>query len=152
MNSSVVMHRKEQQLQYWHEFRNYLAIRGSRIKTPKPHCTTPNELMIAIGRIDVRLRAFMKIDDFVLTVCLYLTGEEKRKRFDVLMGIRQQIEDELCYDLDWFAGGGDRAAYVATHKPKTDPTDESDWSDQFEWFRRAIECFDDVFRSKVATI
>ena len=152
MNSSTVTHRKEQQLRYWEEFRDYLTTCDSRIKTPNPHSTTPNELMISIGRTDVRLRAFMKIDDFVLTVCLYLTGDKKRKRFDALMTMRQQIEGELCYDLDWFAGDGNEAAYVATHNPNTDPTDESDWEDQFEWFREVIECFDDVFRSKVAKL
>ncbi len=152
MDGSAVTHRKEQQLQYWGEFRDYLATCGSRIKTPNPHITTPNELIIAIGRTDVQLRAFMKVDDFVLTVCLYLTGEKKRKRFDALIGMREQIEGELCYDLDWFAGGQNKAAYIATHKRNSDPMNESDRRDQFEWFREVIECFDNVFRSKVATL
>ena len=67
--------------------------------------------------------------------------------FDLLRRMRDAIEREIGYRLDW-QGEIQIASRVIRPPLTADPSDESDWPNQVEWAAKTLTDFDRVFRPR----
>ena len=99
---------------------------------------------------DFKLSAMLSTEKKHIGVRLYLSGPNAAEHFHMLVVQREIIEREFGEPLEWLESFGRNPCGVTLRKDNTDPTDETDWSNQFEWLRLNLEKLDEIFRPRVA--
>ena len=139
----------DQQMRYWDEFLTCMRRNGNEIAGARgPYESTSNELLVNVGGgTGVVLRAWTDRREGFIAVALYLTDEGKYHTYGLLEEHRQDIDAVLGGEvMEWRPPGvGRPAGYVAISKRNADPTDESDWVNQFAWLQEKLERYSPTF-------
>ncbi len=149
---------KETQLRYWTAFREVLL---SAEGPATPTKALPQHWMnVSIGRTGFRLAAATNSQDSWIRAELYLDHSVLKKRapyrdanayFEALELTHEVIERELGFSLDWEDLPNSDSCRIATYK-ECDPTDESDWPKQHEWFADRLNRLHRVLAPRVKVL
>lgn len=136
-------------MRYWNEFLAYSQRTGKVIAGSRgPYASTSNELLINIGGgAGIDIRAWVNRREGFVAVALYLYDAGKHDAYRSLEMKRSAVDAALGDQfLQWTPPGvGRPAGYVALTQRFADPSDETDWPNQFAWLLDRISRWDAVF-------
>lgn len=120
------------QLAYWTAFQLALSATGGPISGQRK--AQPSSWMnYPIGRSGFSLSAVMLRPRKQVRAELYISNQDAKSYFHLLMQQRELIEDHLGYKLDWEELPEGRDSRIAVYLPSANPEDQSDWPRQHEW-------------------
>lgn len=155
---SVVTERREpsetnlMQLAYWDGLQSVLNdLNGSVSGNRKPW--QRHWMTYGIGRSGFALATAIHIKQRWVRVELYIAGEEASERLIRLEQDKNQIEQELGFELEW----GDqspaaRDRRISHYLRDVDPTDKADWSNQHNWIANNLNAMYRVFVDRVKNL
>ena len=149
----VVNQEKPDRLQlmekFWTGLQDYMNDNSSR------KCNTPGPrsyLRFGIGRgtflIQTRLASKMK----EIGIWLYMKGNDAKAHFHLLKEQQGDIHNEFGETLEWVELPGKERSRICLNKGDTDPLDENDWPQQYEWFTTKLERFYQVFQPRIKAL
>jgi hypothetical protein len=138
------------QVEYWTEFREYLAEQGSFLKGQKPY--PQNWTEFAIGRSYFSLAASINTRDNRISVILTLTGPDVVAHFKLLEQQKREIEDAIGAPLSWQFKVGRKQNYVTLDLPDTDPKARESWPRQHAWLKEMLERFYSALAPRVKAL
>ena len=150
LSDEALTETKALQLAYWTKLRDFLQQRGSSIRSQQPlpqHWTN-----FGVGRSGFHLASTIHSREHRLGVELSINDTRAKDFYNLLHEFRQEIETELGAALDWKELPDRKASRIALFKQDSDPTNESDWPAQHQWFAETLERFDKAFRQRVKTL
>lgn len=141
---------RQQQLDFWTGFREFVNAGGSTLSPGKP--CPGNWYPFSIGKTDYCLAA-------IATVCGEQGSPEMRVEFvcfgdqahGLLINLKDQykkLEDEFGAELVWHMQEGLKKWKVSCHMD-TDFRDQDKWPDQFAWLKAKLELFHATFRPMI---
>jgi hypothetical protein len=144
-----VSEHKQLQLRFWTAFKQYMESKGSIIRCQKPW---PQHWMNhAIGRTGVHLTSIVSSWNSLtggkgaeIRNELYLDGPNAKREFADLEKEKASIENALGFPLTWHNPEAKSACRIYC-RCDADFSDESRWSEQFEWLREHLEKMHKVF-------
>lgn len=136
------------QRSYWDAFHQALdeaagPVSGAR--KPQPQ----SWMNYSIGRTGFNLGAVMIRPKRQIRAELYITGDQAKSLFHLLLEQKQAIEQELGYELDWEELPTRRDCRISVYMTNVDPEDERDWPRQHEWLAAKVNDFHRVFLNRV---
>ena len=135
---------------YWSELRDYMVDKDTLVKWQKPgHWNTQN---FSIGRAGFTLVARQNSRDNFIATILVTSKPNAKEHFNLLKEQQQDIEEEFGEALEWEEKPDHEESHILFQDRETDPTNETDWSDQQKWFADHLEKFDEVFRPRVKAL
>lgn len=139
-----------QQEKYWTKLRDYMSQSTNQFKFPKPQAA--HYLQFNIGRSDFGIRTWQRRKNDEIGVSIYITGQNAKAYFHLLMEQREELENEFGDQLEWSEEPERNERRIDLQKNDTDPTDESDWNNQHEWLAEKLHLFDKVFRPRIKAL
>ena len=138
---------QQRQLRYWSGLRAYMEEKGSSVSflSPRPRCYHD----LRIGRTGFWLMVWQTPTRNEIGIWLCIGGEYGEAYFRLLEEEQDNIHTEMGEALQWVELEEHQRNRICLHKEDTDPLDESDWPQQYEWFTTKLERFNDVFRERV---
>lgn len=143
---------KLKQLDYWDGLQGVLndqsgAVSGNKKPQPQHWMSYP------IGRTGFNLGASLNIAEGHVRVELYMAGEEARSHRAQLERQRDQIEQELDFELEW----GDqtpnaRDQRISYYLRDIDIEDKSDWHIQHKWIATNLNALHRVFVERIRNL
>lgn len=139
---------KQLQLEYWTQFRDFLAGRNSPVRPTKPF---PQHWMnFAIGRSGCLLFATVNTRELRIGCGLAITDRANAKAYYRLLEVeKSRIEEEAGTPLEWRELPEKVQSYVELFRQGVNPADREQWSDQHAWLAEKLEMFHRVFGSRV---
>ena len=137
----------QKQFRYWTGLRECMAEKGSFVKCPSPRPS--RYLQGSIGRTNFGLMIWLASSRNEIGIWLYVAGESADAYFHLLQEQQDEIHKAFGETLQWNELPGNKRSRIGLTKVDTDPLDESDWPQQFEWFTTKLERFNDVFRERI---
>ena len=141
---------RQQQERFWSAFREYLVDKQSSMAPNKMKANS--YLTFRLGRRGFKLSTMLSKKNQYIGVRLYISGQDAQKHYSQLVEQRETIEQEFGESLEWSEAFGRNPCRVTLRKADTDPTDEADWQNQFEWLRSNLEKLDKIFRPRIAEL
>jgi len=141
---------KQLQKKFWTELRDYMIRKDNSVKlhTPKPS----NHINASIGKSNFGISAYMDKQNKRIRVALYIGGSDAEAHFYLLKEEQKEVENEFGESLEWEERPTRKEKYIFLSKSDTDPTDETDWQNQYKWLAAKIEKFDEVFRPRIKVL
>lgn len=139
--------------EFFSEFRRHLPANSSPLKPLEWNRNSPDYLGFNIGRWpEIWLSGWISATRRQIAANLHMEGPNAASRFDELMSNRQEIESRFGAELQWEKSPfwSREVPQVGIYKSNADPTDRSDWPNQFGWLREKLEKLDGIFRARVA--
>ena len=137
----------QRQMRYWTGLRDYIVEKGSFVSFPSPRPL--RYLDLSIGRTNFWLMIWQTPTRSEIGIWLNIGGENREAFFHLLQEEQDDIHTEMGEELEWIELLGKQRNRICLHKEDTDPQDESDWPQQFEWFTTKLERFNQVFRERI---
>ena len=110
-NSNDTMNKSQsQRVEFWNQFNNVLVERGKPFNVRK--ATTDHWYNVAIGTSDAHIDITLVNKDSVIGVELYIT--DNKELFDKLYQKKDEIEDNLGFELDWRRLNNSKASRIVT--------------------------------------
>lgn len=141
---------EQRQLRYWTGLREYIVEKDSSVRCPSPRPS--RYLDLSIGRTDFWLMVWQTPTRNEIGIWLCIGGEHREAYFRLLADEKTDIHTEMGEALQWVELSGKQRNRICLHKADTDPLDESDWSNQYEWLTAKLELFDKVFRGRIKAL
>ena len=138
---------QQRQLRYWSGLRAYMEEKGSSISFPSPRPWRYYDL--SIGRTGFWLMVWQTPTRNEIGIWLCIGGEHREAYFRLLEEEKSDIHTEMGEALQWVELTERQRNRICLHKEDTNPFDESDWPQQYEWFTTKLEQFNDVFRERI---
>ena len=82
-------------------------------------------------------------------VWLYMKGNNAKTHYHLLKEQQKEIHNEFGETLEWYELPENESSRICLNKGDTDPLDENDWLQQYEWFTAKLERFNQVFRERI---
>lgn len=138
-------------LEFWSALKNYLESSNSSLRSQKP--AAQNWTNYAVGKSDYHISAVHSVRNNFIRVEFWITGNESKKRFDILRS-KYEIDsyEKISQQLTWDRLEGKKASCAFLKKNNTDVTDRNDWPNQFQWIMENVKLMDDFFRPKLKSI
>ena len=133
--------------QFFAEFRRHLTANDSPLNPLEWNRNSPDYLGFNIGRWpDIWLAGWISAAQRQIAANLHLKLSDAGLRFDELKNNRQEIDSQFNAELQWEKSPrwNREVSQVGVYS-NTDPTDRSDWPNQFEWLRSNLEKLNEVF-------
>ena len=102
---------QSQRIEFWNQFNNVVIERGKPFNIRKP--TTDHWYNIAIGTSDAHIDITLVNKDSLIGVELYIT--DNKELFDKLYSRKDEIEEELVFQLDWRRLDNSKASRIVYH-------------------------------------
>ena len=102
---------QSQRIEFWNQFNNVVIERGKPFNIRKP--TTDHWYNIAIGTSDAHIDITLVNKDSLIGVELYIT--DNKELFDKLYSRKDEIEEELGFQLDWRRLDNSKASRIVYH-------------------------------------
>lgn len=116
---------QSQRLEFWNQFNNVLVERGKPFNIRK--ATTDHWYNVAIGTSDAHIDITLVNKDSVIGVELYIT--DNKELFDKLYQRKDEIEDDLGFQLDWRRLNNSKASRIITFIKGLNFDDHSNYND-----------------------
>lgn len=149
---SVVAKPDDWREQYFAELRRHLPANDSPLNPQEWKRDSPDYLGFDIGRSpDIWLAGWISAGHKKIAANLHLQVSKAGLRFDELKNNQQEIESQFGPGLQWEKSPrwSREVSQVGVYKNNTDPTDRSDWPNQFEWLRSNLEKLNEVFGPRI---
>lgn len=150
MEASELSDIRKTQLEFWTGFMEYLATRGSKIRTsvPQPqHWAT-----FAIGRSGFRIEAYAGVRDGYIGVNLILNDQNAKQYFRMLFNHREIMEKEMGIALNWDELPQYKMSQVYTGKQPADFAQRGQWPEFYKWLAEKIEAYTRVFGPRIRNL
>jgi hypothetical protein len=134
---------KLMQMEYWQGFKDRLIETKSPLRGQKPQ--PQHWYDFAVGRSNCWLSLAANSQKNFLRVRLVLAGSLAKERFSNLLSKKEEIEQELGFKLQWEEKPENPQSLITLDKQNVNPTDRSDWQNQYEYFQNTLEKFYKVF-------
>lgn len=144
-SATQLQHRK-----FWGVLADVIAARDTALRPQKPlpqHWTN-----YAIGRSGFTLVPTVNSRDKRIGVALEMTTSKANEQFQALLALRDTIESELGFTLDWQALPDKVTSRIGCWRDGCPPDDETRWPEYVEWMAERIVRMDRVFRSRVRAL
>ena len=141
---------EQRQIRYWTGLQEYMNETGSRVNCPAP--TTRNYFQFSIGRTTFALQAWVASTNREIGIRLYMAGNFAKAHYSLLKEQQAEIHNEFGETLEWRELVENERSRISVSKADTDPLDESDWPQQFEWFTAKLERFNQIFRERIRAL
>ena len=102
---------QSQRIEFWNQFNNVVIERGKPFNIRK--ATTDHWYNIAIGTSDAHIDITLVNKDSLIGVELYIT--DNKELFDKLYSRKDEIEEELGFQLDWRRLDNSKASRIVYH-------------------------------------
>ena len=102
---------QSQRIEFWNQFNNVVIERGKPFNIRKP--TTDHWYNIAIGTSDAHIDITLVNKDSLIGVELYIT--DNKELFDKLYSRKDEIQEELGFQLDWRRLDKSKASRIVYH-------------------------------------
>lgn len=135
---------------FWAGLREYMNDNGSNVNCPAP--TTRSYLRFSIGRTNFFMSAWLISSTKEIRIWLYMRGNDAKAHFHLLEEQQEEIHNEFGEMLEWYEMPENESSRICLNKGDTDPLDENDWPQQYEWFTAQLERFDHVFRPRIQAL
>ena len=139
---------EQRRLQFWTGLRDYLADKGSSINLRTPGKGAFHTF--SISKTGFSLMAWLLRSR--IGIRLVIRGDNAKAHFRLLEEQQEEIHSEFGKTLEWNELPNYQACRISLYKEDTDPLDENDWSQQYEWFTAKLERFDQVFRPRIKAL
>ena len=87
------------------------------------------------------MNVWLGTDNREIAIRLYMS----KQNFDILKKQRKEIEQEFCESFEWEKEPQRKESRISLRKDIIDPTDESDWQNQYGWVISKLEKFHKKF-------
>ncbi len=135
---------------FWTGLREYMNDNGSSVNCPAP--TTRSYLRFSIGRTNFFMHAWLVSSSKEIRIWLYTKGNDAKAHFHLLEEQQERIHNEFGETLEWHELPENESSRICLNKEDTDPLNENDWSQQYEWFTAKLERFNQVFRPRIQAL
>jgi hypothetical protein len=141
---------KQLQLKFWTRLIEYLGAHSCPLR---PRMARPQHwLEFSIGKAGAMLSATANTREDRLGTELYLSNQDAKRRFSLLLAQKTHIENALGFPLDWQELPEATACRIATWLPNASLEDESRWQEYFLWLLQRLEKMDAVLRPLLKTL
>lgn len=138
---------KLEQLEFWHQFHDYLLQEKSVIRPQRPY---PQHWMnFGIGRSGFTLGALLNSMRKQIGVELSVNHDDAKAFFDLLEQQRLEIEAELGFAMEWMRLPERKASRIVCLKEDADPLDREAWSLHRAWMKDRLEALNKVLRERI---
>lgn len=148
--SEDLSERQLQNIKFWTALRDYMIEKDSQLRFPRPG--QDSFLIFSIGRSGFNMDPYFRTQKKAIGISLYASGKNATAHFYLLKEQQAEVEKEFGEPLEWEELPGRKSSRISLRKEDTDPGDETDWSNQYEWFASKLELFDKVFRPRVKAL
>jgi len=135
---------KQLQLRFWTDFLAYLEPRNSPLKPQKPR--PQHWLNIKIGRAGFKIAATVNSREARLGMQVYISHEQSKQYFQLLLQHREDIEKQLGFPLEWQELPDSHACRIAVYRAESPLEDETQWPGYMAWLADVGAKLDSVFR------
>jgi Domain of unknown function (DUF4268) len=135
---------------YWEGFATFLRERNA----PYEIRGKPRDYWcgFAIGRTGFNLSVWSSFRDRRIAAELYIGHQAAKLAFDLLKADQDLIEREFPERLDWQRRDGKKASKILVVRADFNPNDETQRTDQYEWFLDQLERFTRAFRDRIRNL
>ena len=126
----------------WKQLCDYAAQKNTPVRFQKPgsaHYLNVSRSLIAFTGFNMNV--WLGRDNREIAIRLYMS----KQNFYTLEKQRKEIEQEFRESLEWEKLPQRRESRISLRKDIIDPTDESDWQNQYEWVISKLEKFHKKF-------
>ena len=116
---------QSQRIEFWNQFNNVVIERGKPFNIRKP--TTDHWYNIAIGTSDAHIDITLVNKDSLIGVEIYIT--DNKELFDKLYSRKDEIEEELGFQLDWRRLDNSKASRIVYHIKRLNFDDHSNYDE-----------------------
>jgi hypothetical protein len=136
---------------YWSALNPVLSAMGGPIsgnRKPQPQ----SWMTYAIGRSHFHLGATMIRPKKQVRAELYISGDNAKRYFALLLDQKAAVEQELHYPLEWEDLPAGNDCRISVYMNEVDPKDESDWPRQHQWLAQHLNDLHRVFANRVRAL
>ena len=137
-------------LRFWTGLREYMADKGSSLNCPAPGPW--RYIVFSIGRAGFSMETHLVPTRNKISIRLCVDTDNAEAHFWLLQEQQEAIEKAFGDTLEWNELPGNRRSRISLSKQDTDPLDENDWPQQYEWLTTQLERFNQVFRPRVTAL
>jgi hypothetical protein len=141
---------KQLQQKFWTALVERLAHNAPQIRPQKPR--PQHWLNNSIGRSGFGLNITANTRDERLGVELWLYGTEAKKRFAALSAQRDQIQNQLGFELDWQELPDAQACRIASWYGEASIESEERWGEYLQWIEKRLTLMDRTLRPIVKSL
>ena len=142
---------QQRQLRFWTGLKDYMADEGALCNIGTPGTSAFH--LFGIGRPEFSLIARLLLRPTRrIGIRLRMVGENAEAHFRLLEEQQEEIHNEFGETLEWHPRATPQSCWIALYQADTDPLDENDWPQQYEWLTTKLERFDQVFRSRIRSL
>ena len=142
---------QQRQLRFWTGLKDYMADEGALCNIGTPGTSAFH--LFGIGRPKFSLIARLLLRPTRrIGIRLRMVGENAEAHFRLLEEQQEEIHNEFGETLEWHPRATPQSCWIALYQADTDPLDENDWPQQYEWLTTKLERFDQVFRSRIRSL
>ena len=126
----------------WKQLCDYADQKDTPVRFHTP--SSENYLNVSRSLIylnDFKMNVWLGRDNREIAIRLYMP----KQNFYTLEKQRKEIEQEFCESIEWEELPQRRENRISLRKDIIDPTDESDWQNQYEWVISKLEKFHKKF-------
>ncbi len=134
---------KQLQQEYWVCLEKYLNDNNSFLKSQKPH---PQQWFVfSVGRTGFHLHTTIHSSENRIGVELFISNDEAKDYFRLLLEHKEAINKKINLDLDWQELPHRKGCRILIFKNGHFDNKE-DWHKDMAWFKETLESFDSIFR------
>ena len=138
---------------YWTGLRDYIDNNGKPIIFGTPGARAFQQF--GIGRVGFKLMAWLLCATERISIRFIMYGDNATAYFHLLEEQKEEIHNkfnEFDETLEWNELPENKSSRICLSKVDTDPLDENDWPDQYEWLTTKLELFNKVFRPRIRAL
>ena len=124
-----------------------MSARKSPVKTQK--AWPANYMVMAIGRSNFYMMAFINTVEHRIGVILAIGGPDSKAHYELILREKDEIEDELNYELEWFENPGKKEKHIRRQRTNANPAEKENWENYREFLASTLEDFNRVFRTRI---
>ena len=141
---------RQQLKRYWTSLRGYIDDNGKPINFGTPGTRAFHQF--GIGKEGFKLMAWLLRSTRRIGIRFVMQGNNAEAHFRLLEEQKEEIHKEYGETLEWNELEGYQSCRISLYKEDTDPLDENNWPNQSEWFTTHLECFNQVFQTRIMAL
>lgn len=142
---------RQLQIDYWQEFQHRFEAKAGPVQAtrkPRPR----SWFSFRVGRSKFKLSAVMLRLQSSVRAELYISGDDAKRYFHLLMQDQSDIEKEIGVALAWEELPEKRDSRIAVYLQDANPEDRSDWPRQHDWLADRINELYAVFHNRIRNL